>query len=148
MFENFERGQLKANETTINLVWGGAGFPILLLHGYPQTHVCWHLVAPVLAEKFTVVCADLRGCGDSAKPLSDAEHLAYSKRVMAWDQIEVMRQLGFEQFAVAGHDCGARVAHRLALDHPDKITKLALLDIIPTLEAFEKNRSGNCDGGL
>lgn len=138
MFEIFARQQIKTRETTVNLVRGGNGFPVLLLHGYPQTHVCWHQVAPKLAEKFTVVCADLRGCGDSAKPLSDAEHLAYSKRVMAQDQVEMMRQLGFDKFAVVGHDRGARVAHRMALDHADKITKLALLDIIPTATAFEK----------
>ncbi|MGH9875114.1 MAG: alpha/beta fold hydrolase [Pyrinomonadaceae bacterium] len=110
----------------------------MLLHGYPQTHVCWHLVAPALAERFTVVCPDLRGCGDSAKPPSDSEHLAYSKRVMAQDQVEVMQNLGFSEFAVVGHDRGARVAHRMALDHDEKITKLALLDIIPTRTAFAK----------
>jgi haloacetate dehalogenase len=108
----------------------------LLLHGYPQTHACWHQVAPLLAEMFTVVCADLRGFGDSAKPPSDPEHLAYSKRVMAQDQVEVMQSLGFSEFAVVGHDRGARVAHRMALDHAEKITKLALLDIIPTNIAF------------
>lgn len=138
MFENFEQKRIRTSETTINLVQGGEGFPVLLLHGYPQTHVCWHKVAPQLAEKFTIVCPDLRGCGDSEKPLSDAEHLAYSKRTMANDQVEVMRNLGFEHFSVVGHDRGARVAHRMALDHADKVTKLALLDIIPTKTAFEK----------
>jgi haloacetate dehalogenase len=136
MFDGFACRQIKTRETTIHLVQGGSGHPILLLHGYPQTHVCWHRIAPVLAKHFTVVCPDLRGFGDSAKPQSDPEHLAYSKRVMAQDQVEVMQSLGFEQFAVVGHDRGARVAHRMALDHAEKITKLALLDIIPTRTAF------------
>ena len=138
MFDGFTREQIKTKETTINLVRGGNGYPILLLHGYPQTHVCWHRVATILAERFTVVCPDLRGFGDSAKPPSDPEHLAYSKRVMAQDQVEVMQSLGFSEFAVVGHDRGARVAHRMALDHQEKITRLALLDIIPTSTAFAK----------
>ena len=136
MFDGFRRQRIKTRETEINLVQGGSGYPILLLHGYPQTHVCWHRVAPILAERFTVVCPDLRGFGDSGKPLGDSEHLAYSKRVMAQDQVEVMRSLGFNEFAVVGHDRGARVAHRMALDHADNITKVALLDIIPTSTAF------------
>jgi haloacetate dehalogenase len=136
MFEGFTHKQIKTQETMINIVQGGNGDPILLLHGYPETHVCWHRVAPVLAERFTVVCPDLRGFGDSAKPASDPEHRAYSKRVMAQDQVEVMQSLGFHKFAVIGHDRGARVAHRMALDHAEKITKLALLDIIPTSWAF------------
>lgn len=136
MFEDFTRQQIKTQETTINLVRGGRGYPVLLLHGYPQTHVCWHRVAPILAEEFTVVCPDLRGYGDSAKPSGDPEHLAYSKRVMAQDQVEVMQSLGFNEFAVVGHDRGARVAHRMALDHAENITKLVLLDIIPTRTAF------------
>jgi haloacetate dehalogenase len=115
---------------------GGKGDPILLLHGYPETHVCWHRVAPILAKQFTVVCPDLRGFGDSGKPPSDSEHLAYSKRIMAQDQVEVMQNLGFDKFAVVGHDRGARVAHRMALDHAEKIPKLALLDIVPTSWAF------------
>ena len=136
MFAGFTREQITIRETTINLVRGGSGDPILLLHGYPQTHVCWHRVAPILAERFIVICSDLRGCGDSAKPPSDPEHLAYSKRMMAHDQVEVMQSLGFSEFAVVGHDRGARVAHRMALDYAEKITKLALLDIIPTSMAF------------
>jgi haloacetate dehalogenase len=136
MFDNFTRKQIRTQETTINLVQGGKGYPILLLHGYPQTHVCWHHVAPILAQQFTVVCADLRGCGDSSKPPGDVEHLNYSKRKMAQDQVEVMHSLGFDEFAVVGHDRGARVAHRMALDYDRKITKLALLDIIPTSTAF------------
>ena len=136
MFDQFIRQQIKTQGTTINLVCGGSGSPILFLHGYPQTHVCWHRVAPILAERFTMVCPDLRGFGDSAKPPGDREHMAYSKRVMAQDQVEVMENLGFDKFAVVGHDRGARVAHRMALDHAGRITKLALLDIIPTASAF------------
>jgi haloacetate dehalogenase len=136
MFEGFVRQQVKTRDVTINLVRAGNGEPVLLLHGYPQTHVCWHRVAPMLAERFTVVCSDLRGFGDSDKPASDAEHLAYSKRVMAQDQVEVMQRLSFDNFAVVGHDRGARVAHRMALDHAARITKLALLDIVPTSMAF------------
>jgi haloacetate dehalogenase len=136
MFEGFVRQQITTQETVIHLMRGGSGSPVLLLHGYPQTHVCWHRVAPLLAGCFTVVCPDLRGSGDSAKPPGDPEHLAYSKRRMAQDQVEMMQSLGFREFAVVGHDRGARVAHRMALDHAEKITKLALLDIIPTSKAF------------
>lgn len=136
MFDGFTHQQIKTEETLINLVQGGSGDPLLLLHGYPQTHVCWHRIAPILAERFTVVCPDLRGYGDSGKPSSDPEHLSYSKRAMAQDQVEVMQSLGFREFAVVGHDRGARVAHRMALDHVEKITKLALLDIVPTSWAF------------
>src|SRR5918998_5441953 len=103
MFEGFARKRISTWGTTINLVRGGDGYPVLLLHGYPQTHACWHRVAPALAERFTVVCPDLRGFGDSAKPPSDPEHLAYSKRVMAQDHVEVMQSLGFSEFAVVGH---------------------------------------------
>jgi haloacetate dehalogenase len=136
MFDGFTRQHITTQETTISLVRGGRGSPTLLLHGYPQTHVCWHRVAPILAERFTVVCPDLRGSGDSAKPPSDPEHRAYSKRMMAQDQVQVMQRLGFPEFAVVGHDRGARVAHRMALDYAEHITKLALLDIIPTSTAF------------
>lgn len=136
MFDGFTHRQIEAQEVVIHLVQGGSGDPVLLLHGYPETHICWHRVAPILAKRFTVICPDLRGYGDSSKPASDAEHLAYSKRVMAQDQVEVMQNLGFHEFAVIGHDRGARVAHRMALDHPRIITKLALLDIVPTSWAF------------
>jgi haloacetate dehalogenase len=132
LFPGFLREQLTVNGTTINALRGGAGAPVLLLHGYPQTHVIWHRVAPVLAERFTVVCSDLRGYGDSGKPGSDESHEPYSKRVMAQDQLELMRALGFERFALVGHDRGARVARRLALDHPDSVSRLAILDIVPT----------------
>jgi haloacetate dehalogenase len=132
MFDGFSENELAVNGATIRFVRGGAGPPVLLLHGYPQTHVMWHRVAPALAEHHTVICPDLRGYGDSAKPDSDPEHATYSKRTMAEDQLELMRTLGFERCAVAGHDRGARVARRLALDHPDSVTGLALLDIVPT----------------
>jgi haloacetate dehalogenase len=120
----------------INVVYGGSGPPVLLLHGYPQTHAMWHRLAPLLAERFTVICTDLRGYGDSAKPRSDASHEAYSKRTMAREQLEVMRQLGHDRFAVVGHDRGARVARRLALDHPDAVSQLAVLDIVPTATMY------------
>jgi haloacetate dehalogenase len=136
LFDGFSHEQIETQETVINLVQGGSGDPVLLLHGYPETHVCWHRVAPILAERFTVVCPDLRGYGDSGKPPSDPEHLAYSKRVMAQDQVEIMQSLGFPEFAVVGPDRGARVAHRMALDHAEKVIKLALLDILPTSWAF------------
>jgi haloacetate dehalogenase len=131
-FPGFSRAEIPVNGTVINTRYGGTGPPVLLLHGYPQTHAMWHRVAPRLAERFTVVCPDLRGYGDSAKPPSNESHEPYSKRVMARDQLEVMRALGFVRFAVVGHDRGARVARRLALDHPDAITRLGVLDIIPT----------------
>lgn len=137
MFEGFFRENIETSGATIHVARGGIGAPVLLLHGYPETHVCWHLVAPELTKHFTVVCSDLRGFGDSSKPNGDPEHLIYSKRVLAQDQVELMELLGFPRFAVVGHDRGARVAHRMALDHPEKITKLALLDIIPTITAFE-----------
>ena len=138
MFEGFERHRIQTSGAEINLVRGGDGPPVLLLHGYPQTHAMWHAVAPRLAEQFTVVAADLRGYGDSSKPPGSGDHAAYSKQAMARDMVEVMQHLGFESFALAGHDRGGRVAHRLVLDHPDRIEKLALLDIIPTREVFAR----------
>ena len=137
MFEGFEQQQIQTSGTTINLVKGGDGPPLLLLHGYPQTHTMWHKVAPLLARDFTVVAADLRGYGDSGKPEGDSEHLNYSKRAMAQDQVEVMEQLGFDSFLLAAHDRGARVSHRLTKDHPQRVRKLALLDIIPTRRMFQ-----------
>jgi len=121
MFEGFESQTIATTGTTISLRRKGNGPAVLLLHGHPQTHVMWHLVAPRLAEHYTVVCADLRGYGASGKPASDDTHGPYSKRVMARDQIELMAHLGFERFAVVGHDRGGRCAYRLALDHPEVI---------------------------
>jgi haloacetate dehalogenase len=132
MFHYFRTQQLNTGEAVINVTYGGQGPPLLLLHGYPQTHVMWHLVAPRLAERFTVVAPDLRGYGDSSKPVGDADHLAYSKRVMSVDQVRVMQMLGFDEFAVAGHDRGARVAYRMARDFSERVTRLALLDVVPT----------------
>lgn len=118
-------------------VVGGEGPPLLLLHGYPETHLCWHKVAPSLASDFTVVALDLRGYGDSEKPPTNALHEPYSKREMAEDARAAMASLGFDRFFVAGHDRGARVSHRLALDHPDAVTRLAVMDIGPTLAQYE-----------
>ena len=136
MFPEFEAQDIATRETTIHTLVGGSGPPLLLLHGYPQTHAIWHKIAPQLAESFTVVATDLRGYGDSGKPASDPAHLAYSKRAMAQDQVEVMRSLGFERFFVVGHDRGARVGHRMALDHRERVQKLAVLDIVPTHKVF------------
>lgn len=132
MFEGFENQWIESNGAEITVVKGGAGPPLLLLHGYPQTHVMWHKIAPQLAEDFTVVATDLRGYGDSSKPSGGEDHSGYSKREMARDQVEVMERLGFDTFHVAGHDRGGRVAHRMALDHPERVEKLAVLDIAPT----------------
>ena len=133
LFEGFEPLQIATSGATINLVRGGSGPPLLLLHGWPETLVQWHRIAPALAERFTVVATDLRGHGDSSKPPGGEGHRNYAKRVMAQDQVEVMAALGFDRFHLAGHDRGARVAHRLALDHPGRVERLALLDIAPTL---------------
>ena len=142
MFTNFKHFCLNVNDRdddiTINGVIGGNGPPLLLLHGYPQSHLIWHRVAPVLAERFTVIATDLRGYGASSKPLSRDDHANYSKRAMAHDQIEVMRQLGFESFYLCGHDRGARVSHRLAVDYPERVKQLVMLDISPTLAMYEQ----------
>jgi len=136
VFEAFERVRVEASDAEINLVRGGEGPPVLLLHGYPQTHSMWHSVAPRLAENFTVVATDLRGYGDSSKPFGSEDHATYSKRAMAADQVQVMESLGFLSFAVVGHDRGGRVGHRMALDHPDRVTRLAVLDIVPTRHVY------------
>jgi haloacetate dehalogenase len=136
MFEGFEHTTITTTGATINLVKGGQGSPVLLLHGYPQTHVMWHKIAPQLAKDFFLVIPDLRGYGDSSKPLDGENHSGYCKRATAQDQVEVMEQLGFKQFAVVGHDRGGRVAHRLALDHSDRVIKLATLDIVPTHKLY------------
>ena len=136
MFANFKNLVIQTSEVKINLLKGGKGYPMLLLHGYPQTGVMWHKIAEKLAENFTVIIPDLRGYGDSDKPSGTANHSNYSKRVMAADQIEVMSQLGYEEFYLVGHDRGGRVAHRLSLDYPHKVKKLALLDIAPTYQMY------------
>jgi len=132
LFPGFKPMRINTSGATINAVVGGSGPPVLMLHGYPQTHVMWHKVGPGLAERFTVVAADLRGYGDSSKPPDGANHANYSKRAMAKDQMEVMTQLGFQKFAVVGHDKGSGVASRLTLDYPDKVTKLAVFDTLPS----------------
>jgi haloacetate dehalogenase len=117
---------------------GGSGPPLLLLHGYPQSHLMWHAVAPLLAERHTVVAADLAGYGASFRPAPAPDHAPHAKRAMALDQVEAMAALGFERFAIAGHDRGGRVAYRMALDHPDRVERLAVLDIVPTAEVWRR----------
>jgi haloacetate dehalogenase len=136
-FPGFERRRVETAGAYINLVTAGTGPPLLLLHGYPQSHLMWRKVAPRLAAEFTVVAPDLRGYGDSSKPPAGPGNANYAKRALAQDQVETMAALGFDRFAVAGHDRGARVVHRLARDHPERIERLALLDIVPTLYRFE-----------
>jgi len=133
----FTRRRIRSNGVTIQCAVAGHGPPILMLHGYPQTHVMWHRVAPELAQAHTVVCADLRGYGDSSKPRGLPDHSNYSKRVMAEDMVGVMRALGHERFHVVGHDRGARVAHRLARDHGARVRSLTVLDISPTLKMYD-----------
>jgi haloacetate dehalogenase len=136
IFDGFELTTVETQEVTIRVRRGGSGPALLLLHGHPQTHAMWHAVAPRFAADFTVVCPDLRGYGESSKPPTTDNHEPYSKRAMARDQVELMRRLGFDRFSVAGHDRGGRVAYRLALDHPERVEKLAVLDIIPTSEMW------------
>jgi haloacetate dehalogenase len=138
-FDGFKTEQINTLGATINTVYGGNrnGTPLLLLHGIPETHVLWRKIAPTLAEDYFIVMTDLRGYGDSSKPPGGGDHFAYSKRAMAQDQVEVMRHLGFEKFALVGHDRGGRAAHRLALDHPEALTKLVILDIVPTYLLYQ-----------
>lgn len=135
--QEFEEIKIKTSDAEIYLKHGGDGSPLLLLHGYPQTHVMWHKVASKLAMHFHIVCPDLRGYGKSSKPKSSSDHYNYSKRAMAKDMVEVMKFLGHTDFYVAGHDRGARVTHRLALDYPDKIKKACVMDIAPTYHMFK-----------
>ncbi|HYY77101.1 MAG TPA: alpha/beta hydrolase [Gaiellaceae bacterium] len=138
MFSGFALERVDAGEAELRVRHGGSGPPLLLLHGHPQTHVMWHLVAPRLVEHFTVVAPDLRGYGESSKPPTAPDHEPYSKRAMARDGVGLMRALGHERFSVAGHDRGARCAYRLALDHPERVERLAVLDIIPTGETWRR----------
>jgi haloacetate dehalogenase len=138
MFDGFATSAVEVGETTIFTRRKGSGRPLLLLHGFPQTHLMWHRVAPALAEEFTVVCADLRGYGASGKPPSQPDHAPYAKGAMALDMARMMETQGFPRFSVAGHDRGARVAYRMALDHAHRVERLALLDIIPTGETFRR----------
>ena len=136
MFDGFETIEIDTGDARIHVRRGGSGPPLLLLHGYPQTHAMWHRIAPALAEDFTVVLTDLRGYGASSKPESLPDHWSYTKRAMAGDQVAVMHALGFDRFAVCGHDRGGRVGYRMALDHPERVTRLAVLDIVPTGEVL------------
>ena len=136
MLEDFTDQDVDVDGTRIHAVVAGEGPPVLLLHGYPQHHLMWHRVAPTLARSHTVVLADLRGYGDSARPPSEPDHSSYAKRAMAADQVGLMGALGFDRFALVGHDRGARVAHRLCLDHPEAVERVALLDIVPTRHVF------------
>ena len=137
-FPDFLLETIQVRDGAIRLRRGGTGPPLLMLHGNPQTHAMWHAVAPQLAKQFTIVCPDLRGYGGSLKPEATLDHAPYAKREMARDMVEVMERLGHRRFLLASHDRGARVAHRLALDHPDRVEKLAVLDIVPTIEHFER----------
>lgn len=137
MLDQFHKATAQLGDISIRYAMAGSGPPLLLLHGYPQTHVMWHKIAPALAKRFTVVASDMRAYGDSSKPPTDAKHSPYSKRSMGNDQVKLMRQLGFEAFRLAGHDRGGRVGHRMALDHPDTIQKLAVLDIAPTYTMYK-----------
>jgi haloacetate dehalogenase len=132
LFPGFKAHKVKTSGATLHTVVGGSGPPLLLIHGAPLTHLSWYRVAPELAKKYTVVAPDLRGYGDSSKPEDGDKHINYSKRTMATDKVELMKHFGFDRFAVVGHDRGGRVAHRLALDHPEAVTRMSVLDIVPT----------------
>jgi haloacetate dehalogenase len=138
MFEGFQLETIDTGEAQIRVRHGGSGPPLLLLHGHPQTHMMWHRVAAQLAQQFSIVAPDLRGYGESSKPTTTDDHEPYSKRAMARDHVALMQKLGFERFGVAGHDRGGRCAYRLALDHPDRVMRLAVLDILPTGEHFRR----------
>lgn len=142
MFSGFSSFDIVCNGVTIHGVAGGNGPPLLLLHGYPQTHVMWHKTAPELAKYFTVIAADLRGYGASGKPVSSSDHATYSKREMAKDMVALMAALGHDKFQVLAHDRGARVAHRMAMDHADCVTALMVLDIAPTREMYANTSDG------
>ncbi len=136
--QDFTSARIETGETSIFVTSAGSGPPVLLLHGFPQTHLMWRGVAPLLARGFTVVCADLRGYGHSGCPASSADHAPYAKRAMAQDMVVVMERLGFVSFSVAGHDRGGRVAYRMALDHPDRVERLAVLDILPVETVWQR----------
>jgi haloacetate dehalogenase len=146
LFPGFAERRIRAAGADIFVRTGGSGPPLLLLHGYPQTHVCWHKVAPALAGHCRLVMADLRGYGVSSVPASDADHVAYSKRAMAEDALAVMHALGHRQFMVAGHDRGGRVAYRLALDHPEAVVALMPIDILPTAEVWRRTTAESAIG--
>ncbi len=145
-FAGFDRRELETSRGTVHARVGGSGTPLLLLHGYPQSHLMWHAVAPLLAERHTVVASDLAGYGASFRPAPTADHVAHGKRLLALDQVEAMTALGFDRFAVAGHDRGGRVAYRMALDHPRTVERLAVLDIVPTGEVWRRADAGFARG--
>ncbi|MDF1792847.1 MAG: alpha/beta hydrolase [Thalassobaculaceae bacterium] len=137
-FEGMTLEEVEIGAGVMRLRRGGDGPPLLMVHGNPQTHAMWHAVAPRLAETYTVICPDLRGYGGSHKPPATADHALYAKRAMAQDLVDLMAELGHDRFRVVGHDRGARVSHRLAIDHPGRVERMALLDIVPTIEHFER----------
>ena len=137
MFEGFQKRQIYVSDVKINMRTGGSGPPLLLLHGYPQTHVCWHLIAPILAKSFSLVVPDLRGYGDSSCPDIGSDGIAYSKRIMALDMVSLMKKLGYDAFSVIGHDRGARVAYRMALDHSSAVDRMMSLDVVPTFDMWQ-----------
>lgn len=138
MLDDFETADIDTGETNIFARWSGSGPPLLLLHGFPQTHLMWRVVAPRLSRRFTIICPDLRGYGRSGCPPSTPDHTPYSKRALARDMTSAMERLGFPRFSVAGHDRGGRVAYRMALDHPDRVERLAVLDILPTATVWAR----------
>ena len=137
LLPGFERMMIPVKEKAIRTLIAGSGPPLLMLHGDPQTHLCWHKIAPPLTDKFTIVLTDIRGRGETHKPGPSHDHRAYSKREMAAEQVDVMRHLGFERFSLIGHDRGARVARRLALDYPRAVERLVVMDIVPALDFYE-----------
>jgi haloacetate dehalogenase len=138
MFTGFDSELIAIREASIFVRRGGTGPPVLLLHGFPETHLMWRDIAPILSRDFTVVCADLRGYGRSSCPPSDRSHSPYAKRAMAWDMVRVMEKLGYDRFSVAGHDRGGRVAYRMALDNPHSVLRLAVLDVVPIATAWDR----------
>ncbi len=143
VFEKFVLENVAVGEVTLRVRHGGSGYPVLLLHGHPRTHTTWQRVAPLLAGAYSVVCPDLRGYGRSSKPLATEDHVTYSKRAMAGDCLRLMQELGYERFAVVGHDRGANVAFRLAMDHPEAVSHLLVVDGVPIGEALAR-----CDAGF
>ena len=144
--KNFKEEKIKVNNIEINVKYGGNKIPLLLIHGYPQTHLMWHKIVEELSSEYYLIVPDLRGYGDSSKPKGDEEHINYSKKTMAKDMVTLMNALGFEEFFVAGHDRGARVTHRMCLDYPSKIKKACVMDITPTYHMFKHTNQAFATG--